>query len=247
MKCVRLACSAIVCAIAFFVVIEPLRAAVLSESFETFPLAGWAIINNSAPLNDPSSQTSWFQGNSGIFQAHQGDTYAAANFNNAAPGSDSIISDWLITPTISLANGAVLNFYTRTDTASTFPDRLEVRLSTNGSSTDVGSTATSVGDFSMLLLSINPNLALGAYPEDWTLFTVTLSGLPDPTSGRLAFRYFVDNTNDNANYIGIDDVSVSDNVSGVPLPVAGAGLPGLIAAVGGLFALVRRRRTNAVA
>ena len=58
-----------------------------------------------------------------------------------------------------------------------FPDRLQVRMSTNGASTNVGSTATGVGDFTTLLLDINPNYTTNCYPNVWTQFTVTLSGL----------------------------------------------------------------------
>ena len=58
-----------------------------------------------------------------------------------------------------------------------FPDRLQVRISTNGASTNVGSTATGVGDFTTLLLDINLNYTTNGYPNVWTQFTVTLSGL----------------------------------------------------------------------
>ena len=49
-----------------------------------------------------------------------------------------------------------MSFYTRTVDAPTFPDRLQVRMSTNGASSNVGTTATDVGDFTALLLDINP-------------------------------------------------------------------------------------------
>jgi hypothetical protein len=85
---------------------------------------------------------------------------------------------------------------------------LEVRLSTNGASTNVG-TGAAVGDFTTLLLSINPTLTTTGYPTSWTQFTVTISGLPAPTSGRIAFRYYVTSggpTGTNSDYIGIDNV-----------------------------------------
>jgi len=132
--------------------------------------------------------------------------YIAANFNNTR--NLDTISNWLLTPVLNLRNGNVLTFYTRTVHTPMFPDRLQVRMSTNGASTNVGSTATSVGDFTTLLLNINPNYTTNGYPNVWTQFTVTLSGLPPAgATGRLAFRYFVENagfSGANSDYIGID-------------------------------------------
>ena len=189
----------------------------LSENFDDvslLPGAGWAIVNNSNPLGT----SDWFQGNGAIFPAHQGadDSYVAANYLSADPLGGNV-SDWLLLPTLGLQNGDTLTFYTRTEAGSIFPDRLEVRLSTNGSSTDVGNTDASVGDFGALLLTINPTLALGGYPEDWTAFSVVLSGLSGTTDGRLAFRYFVPDTTTNANYIGIDTLTI-ERAAAAPEP-----------------------------
>jgi hypothetical protein len=163
----------------------------------------------------------------------------AANFNNT--GNTGTISNWAILPTMSLNNGDTLKFYSRVPTGGgSFPDRLEVRLSDNGSSSDVGMTAASVGDFDTVLLTINPNLTSTGYPDDWTEFTVSLSGLGGPISGRLAFRYFVTDGGgfgDNSNYIGIDDVCVTFAGSAIPLPTAG-----LMASVGMGVVCTRRRR-----
>ena len=103
--------------------------------------------------------------------------------------------------------GVTMTFWTRTTTANPFPDRLQVRMSTAGASQNVGTTATDVGDFTTLLLDINPTYTVGGYPEVWTQQTVTVTGVPAATLGRLAFRYFVENggpTGANSNYIGID-------------------------------------------
>ena len=46
------------------------------------------------------------------------------------------------------------------------------------------------------------------YPEVWTQYTVNISGAGAGASGRLAFRYFVENggpSGINSNYIGVDD------------------------------------------
>jgi len=207
--------------------------ALLSETFDDISSlagAGWVMTNNSAPVGS----TGWFQGNDGIFAAHSGapDSYIAANFLNADFGGN--ISNWLLTPTMTLWDGVTLTFFTRTVDAPLFPDRLEVRLSTNGASTDVGATDASLGDFSTLLLAINPALDVAGYPSDWTQFTVEMSGLGGMVDGRIGFRYFVTDTSINADYIGIDSVSVQ----AVPEP----GLAALMMAALASAALPIRRR-----
>lgn len=187
--------------------VDALAGPLLSEGFDdisTLPGSGWVQTNNSSPLGS----TAWFQGNSGIFPSQAGapDAYIAANFDNSFGGN---ISNWLISPTLTLGNNDTIEFYTRTVDSPVLPDRLELRLSTNGASTDVGATDTSVGDFTTLLLTINPALDLSGYPNSWTLFSVTLSGLGGPVSGRFAFRYDVPDTSANADYIGIDTVLVT--------------------------------------
>lgn len=193
---------------------------------------GWFMQNNSAPVGI----TNWFQGTNvaagGPFDAYNGaaNAYIGANFNNTTGGS-GIINNWLLTPNRTFRNGDVLTFYTRKyDIGTDYPDRLEMRLSTNGASTNVGTPGNNVGDFTTLLLSINPTLVAGGYPRTWTQFTVTMSGLPAPTSGRMAFRYFVTSagpTGTNSDYIGIDNTVYTPYVCPVVSLTPGAGaLPG---------------------
>ncbi len=190
------------------------------DDITLLPSAGWSLQN----LSDPLGATNWFQGSPAAFDAHEGEpnAYIGANFNNTA--GTGTISNWLMAPEVQLINGTELRFWTRTGAGgNAFPDRLEVRLSTSGSSTFAGSAATDVGDFDTLLLSVNENLD-GNYPEGWTEFVVEVSGLAAPTSGRFAFRYFVTNagpTGTNGNFIGIDTVSIvqpnfCDDPSDVP-------------------------------
>jgi len=83
----------------------------------------------------------------------------------------------------------------------------------SGQSLDNGTTSTDIGDFDSLLLEINPTMATGVYPESWTQYTFTISGLSTPTSGRFAFRYFVTDAGpngSNSNYIGIDNIVFED-------------------------------------
>src|SRR5688572_2450173 len=186
------------------------QAQALTEGFDnitTLPAAGWFTQNNSTPVGS----TGWFQGNPTVFPAQAGATnsYIGANFNNTT--GTNTISNWLLTPTRALTNGSVIKFWTRNPAENPFPDRLEVRMSTNGASTNVGTGTAAVGDFTTLLTSVNPNLMVGGYPEVWTEFTITLSGLPaGGVSGRIAFRYFVTQggpTGANSNFIGIDTFS----------------------------------------
>jgi len=184
-----------------------------TQNFDTVPAMGWTVQNNSATIGS----TGWFQGNSTVFpsQAGAGNSYIGANFNNAT--GTNTISNWLVSPNASgIANGHTFKYWTRTIAASPFPDRLQVRMSLAGMSTNVGTGPTGTGDFATLLRDINPGYDTGGiYPEVWTEFTETISGVAVPTSGRFAFRYFVEMggpTGDNSNYIGIDTVSYTAGV-----------------------------------
>ncbi len=197
---------------------------------------GWGTQNNSTPVGS----LSWFQGTPtnatptpGPFNAYNGaaDAYIAANFNST--GSAGTISNWLIMPNRTLRNGDVFTFYTRKPTIgggqTDFPDRLEVRLSTNGASTNVGTGAAGTGDFTTLLMSINPTLVANVYPQMWTQYTITMSGLPAPTSGRMAFRYFVTGAGSlgtNSDYIGIDAVAYTPYVCPALTMTPGGALSG---------------------
>jgi hypothetical protein len=197
------------------------------DDITTLPAAGWVQDNNSAPVG----LTNWFQGNPTVFPAHQGATnaYIGANFNNG--GGLATISNWLLTPPATLVNGATLTFWTRKNTPPDFPDRLQVRMSTAGAGTDVGTGPTDVGTFTTLMLDINPTYTSTGYPLVWTQFTVTVSGVATPTLGRLAFRYFVENAGpqgSNSDFIGIDTVEftpgvVAATVAPVSLSVDAAG------------------------
>ncbi len=193
-----------------------------NEDFATVsPLpTGWASQN----LSNPVGTTTWFQGNNTVFpsQAGAATAYIGANFNSTTGAGT--ISTWLFTPNVTIKNGDVFTFYTRR-TTSAFPDRLQVRMSLAGASTNAGTTETSTGDFSTLLLDINPTLTSTGYPSVWTQYTITISGVAAPTSGRLAFRYFVTNggpSGANSDYIGIDEVVYNSVTacSGTPAPGA---------------------------
>lgn len=185
----------------------------ITEGFEDITqLFDWDFVN----VSQFPGTTSWFQGNTTVFSAFNGpdDSYVGVNFNSGA--GTGILSNWMILPTQSLSDGDEIKFYTRTVAGSAFPDRLEVRLSTDGDSSNDPIDANDVGSYTILLESINENLEVGGYPEDWTEISITLSGIGTSVDSRVAFRYFVTSggpTGSNSNYIGIDALDVIINLS----------------------------------
>jgi hypothetical protein len=202
------------------------------EEFDTVTNAidrGWGVINNSRPIGTES----WVQGQylidnkgklggySPASYSYSGQDFALCTFN--ANSGSGAISAWLISPVTTMKNGDQIRFYTRTLTEpATSADRMQVRLNPNSTSVNVGSGPLSdasvgqaVGDFTTLLLDINPTLKLsgdGAYPgTGWKQYTITLSGLP-PTiiKRRFAFRYFIPTnagaSGTNGQGVGLDKV-----------------------------------------
>lgn len=200
---------------------SPTPVCALSEGFDditTLPAAGWVQINHSNPVGT----TGWFQGNDAVFPAQSGGTtsYIGADLNNVGTGGTGALSNWLLTPPLTLQDGATMSFWTRTVDTPTSPDRLQVRLSKVGESTDVGVGALDVGDFTMLLLDINSSLTTTGYPNVWTQFTVTVSGVGSPTTGRLAFRYYGPVFGVHSEYIGIDTFQFDGICEPTPTPTA---------------------------
>lgn len=188
-----------------------------------FASGTWHALNASSPVGS----TGWFN-NPAVFATHSGAGHLNANFNGTT--GTNTINNFMMSMVRTFNNGDTISFWTRTATGNPFPDRLSLKLSTNGASTNVA-------DFSTTLLTVNPNLLTGTanYPEVYTQFTATISGLSGPTAGRFAFNYNVTNggpTGANSNFIGIDDVAYT----AVPEPATMAAL-GL-----GVAALLRRRK-----
>lgn len=184
----------------------------IQEGFTTVLPTGWARQNLSSPLGAQN----WGQGLTAVFNSFNGAPTAYAHNNFNATTGDNTISSWMFTPVVNIKNGDVISFYTRTqDPAAngglTFPDRLELRMSTNGASVNAGTTNASVGDFTNLLLTVNPTLTPTGYPFTWTKFTATVTGVTGTVSGKFAFRYFVTNGGSGANSdnIGVDQVEFS--------------------------------------
>ena len=186
-----------------------------NEGFEDLNnLTDWYVQNNST-LPDQD----WGIGDNTVFPAQAGTTssYISVNYQSSSSTNATTLSNWLFTPTRTYNNGDIITFFTRTASGTpVYPDRLEVRFSNAGNGLDCGTTATSVGTFTSLLLTINPTLSTTGYPQSWTQYTVTISGLTGPTNGRVAFRYYVTNGGPggaNSNYIGIDSYTYTSVVA----------------------------------
>lgn len=193
---------------------------VLNEGFDKVGgLSGWTQANRSAPPG-----AGWFQGNAGIFGAQNGaaDSYAAVNFLSAENGAGTV-DNWLITPTLALGGLTTLSFHARSAGSAGFSDLLEVRFAS-------GSGGTGLDAFDTLLLTIGGETD---FPTGWSQFSASFTANGD---GRFAFRYLGDASS--VEYIGIDSVQV---ISAVPEPAA---YSMLLAGLGGLAALGRRRHRN---
>ena len=192
----------------------------LSQNFDVSPPATWTILN----LSSPVGTSTWFQGNpttatptAGPFDSYAGvpNSYMGSNFNSTT-GSNTI-SDWIFTPSVTIQNGDVITFYTRTTTPGTtvYADRLQMRIGVGATpAAPVGNTG--VGGYTILATDINPSLTATGYPSVWTLYSYTVTGLPAATPAKIAFRYFVTAggpTGANSDYIGVDSFSVDRPLS----------------------------------
>lgn len=176
---------------------------------------GWIATNMSNPLGAQQ----WQQGTLVIGEiALTGDStsYAENSFQATDANGSGTISDWFISPAVTLEDGDSIALWTISFNSNAFPDRLEVRISPNGGSS-VGADENSVGDFTNLVFSINPNLNTTDYPSvtglgnTWTRFGGAVTGLGAPTSCRVAMRYFVTDgggTGANSSSIGVDELDV---------------------------------------
>jgi hypothetical protein len=192
-----------------------------SENFDSLTRAttnGWVLTNLSTERGG-----NWFQGNDGIFAAQSGaaNSWVGANYESAV-GGEGTIDNWLISPEIAVFGSSQLSFFTRTDDAS-FNDKIEVRFSAGGS--------TDIAGFSTVLNTVG---GAANFPDGgWQNFVTSLNATSG--TGRFAFRYSVADAA-NANYVGIDSVSVS----AVPEPSTYA-----VMGIGLLVLALRRRKPSA--
>ncbi|MBK8552932.1 MAG: choice-of-anchor J domain-containing protein [Ignavibacteria bacterium] len=144
----------------------------------------------------PQSVFTWFQGNSTVFVAFNGPAtgYVAANYQ-VVSGTNNIDS-WLVLPKKSVAAADSIVFYSRSPTASTFPDSIRVMYSAAGDSIPEAAW-TELGRFKANVAGVWERKAFGA-----------------PVAGanaRYAIRYNVVNggpSGANSDFIGIDALTL---------------------------------------
>lgn len=187
------------------------------EQFDTLTSAqarGWVIKNRSQPIGTGV----WSQGPANSAYSSQS-TNDGCIISDASACHDSVtfggtISNWVMSPVITLQNNDIIIFYTETQDG-TWGDRLQVRVNINNTGTECG-YGSGYGDFTGLLLDINPRNAsndsaniygipsppylydaANSYPTSWTRFVATIQGLTNPSQGRFAFRHYVPFGGDN--------------------------------------------------
>ena len=152
-------------------------------------------------------------------QAGGANSFALVNYTSTSStlATGATISNWLISPIVNVSNGDIVTFYSRRgkvpgSPGGGFADRLQLRMSTDGSFTvDPATGPTDTGSYSTLLTDINPTLAAAGFPSVWTQYSYTITGLTGPTDVKFGFRYFVANggpNGSNSDIIGIDSFSV---------------------------------------
>ncbi|HEY0607336.1 MAG TPA: choice-of-anchor J domain-containing protein, partial [Herpetosiphonaceae bacterium] len=175
--------------------------------------AGWIFRNQSQPLGS----SSWYgSGSTQAFGPHSGTGFLAADYTSTSWVSGSAISNWAILPVVpGQTAGDVMRFVVQASVYTFRQDRIQVRYSPTGG-TSTGSSAGDVGDFTTLLLDINP-VPSGA---DWVAQNVTLPG-----AGRIAFRYYLPQTGSGTQtggFFGIDTLVVGTPPAGsLPIPQPG--------------------------
>jgi hypothetical protein len=187
--------------------------ALLAEGFEdvgTLAGKGWVLKNASTPVGS----TGWYQGDQAQFAALSGaaNSYAAANYNNAAAGGS--LENWLITPMFSIEKGAIVSFWLRAAGADGYSDQIAFGF---------GSASGALSSFALAA-----PVTVGT--DGWMRYAVKLG--EGTGNARFALQYT--GAADFANYVGVDSLMVS----AVPEPST---MLSLFAGALGL-ALVRRRK-----
>jgi hypothetical protein len=177
---------------------------IFQEGFnDSVPPAGWIMINNdgneSSDPTDPSD-TCWYQststGGTNTVPPQEGSAFAAAYWGTS---NGTLLDDWLVTPNTggSAPGGSVdsLVFWiaSRLSTSGSYPDSLDIRVSTSGKT---------VNSFTTRLAYLN------APKTGWTRVALLL---PQSAIRYIAFRYLLydgGETGSNSDKVCLDGVQI---------------------------------------
>ena len=169
---------------------------------------GWLLINQSTPIGS----TNWAQGDASLFAAQTGGpvagdaAYMSANFNNGV--ADGSISNWLITPTFSTELAGTVSFWAKALIEEPYFDKLRVGFSD-------GSTDT-------LDFSLSKAITVTG---DWVQYSFSYASGGVGSFGRFAIDYT--GWANNANYVGVDTLTVTPVPEPSTWAMFGLGLVGL--------------------
>lgn len=197
----------------------------ISQGFDNVPglAASWPQVDGSS-----SPLVGWVQGiNTTVFTSQAGadNSYIAISPITKTSDTATAVSDYLMTPVISLASATNLSFFARsTGIDDGFPDRLQVYLSTAGASTATASFTNLLFDSSTI-------------GNAWTLENIAIAAQGAGATGRLAWRYFIPDTSVAGDYLGIDTVTIT----AVPEPSVVASM---LMGFGALSLAISRRKNR---
>src|SRR5437764_9080434 len=154
------------------------------EEFQDVPalyLKGWISEKNPQGTNQTYSEN-WNQGAPSTTDK-SGNSYGYAAYSYYmnkdeyifSPGiQDGSFSSWLITPILSVKNGDKISFYVYGENYNRI-NSLQLLMSQSASYT-IGDSVNSIGNFKSLLnIPVQP--IAGSFPNVWTKFDYTFSGL----------------------------------------------------------------------
>lgn len=174
---------------------------------------GWIFRNQSVPEGD----SSWYGSDGGqVLDPHSGTGFLAADITSTQPNiPGAAISNWAIVPAVDGQTAGTVMTFAVAGSYTGREDRLQVLYSPSGG-TNTGTDADDVGDFTQVLLDVNP------VPTDhWYEPTITLPG-----NGRIAFRYYIPAPlgagTGWGNYFGIDSLVIGTPPEG-PFPIPQSG------------------------
>ena len=188
-------------------------ATIYSQDFTTATQGALAGTVGMIDLNRSTLATDqWGGGNSDVFTAQAGPDGSYFANSYLSGGTSGSISDWLLTPVLTLSNNITFSFWAREAEASSFADSLSFGVCTGAVCTAITAASTTTNAallalFSPFKITVNPTFDAAGFPTEWTNYTGTITGLGN-VSGRFAFRYFVDDVTVHGNYIGLDSISI---------------------------------------